>query len=218
MTGIIIDDHKIIAESIKQSLLHQNFATEITVYTNPKDFFNNINEGKKLPHFIISDLLMPEMSGIELLKNYQELRTRFSKETNCKIIVLSSISDPLTVKMAIRNGVDAYLSKESTIEELIEGINEALDGKKYIAKNLQGKMLNNLFFEEQIVYHLTPREKEVLQYVCSGSTIKETAHKMFLSVHTVKGYHKNIMKKFNVNRTSDLIVFAMKNGFYNPKD
>jgi DNA-binding NarL/FixJ family response regulator len=56
----------------------------------------------------------------------------------------------------------------------------------------------------------------VLKLICSGKTIKEVANEMHLSYHTVKSYHKNIMKKFKVNRTFDLIVFAMKNGFYQP--
>jgi DNA-binding NarL/FixJ family response regulator len=212
MVTAIIDDHKMIAEAIKSCLLSQNVASEIFTFNSAQLFFDGIDPGN-LPGIIITDLLMPGTNGVELLKAYQEFfKSKNKKEY--KLIVLSTISDPQTVKMAMRYGADAYLSKESTIEELIEAIHECMRGNKYIGTKLRTNIINNFISDEQIVYHLSPREKDVLQLICSGNTIKEAAYKMNLSVHTVKSYYKNIMKKFNVNRTSDLIIFAVKKGFY----
>lgn len=212
MVTAIIDDHKMIAEAIKSCLLSQNVASEIFTFNSAQLFFDGIDPGN-LPGIIITDLLMPGTNGVELLKAYQEFFKSKNKK-DYKLIVLSTISDPQTVKMAMRYGADAYLSKESTIEELIEAIHECMRGNKYIGTKLRTNIINNFISDEQIVYHLSPREKDVLQLICSGNTIKEAAYKMNLSVHTVKSYYKNIMKKFNVNRTSDLIIFAVKNGFY----
>ncbi|PWN60058.1 response regulator transcription factor [Chryseobacterium oncorhynchi] len=213
MLVALIDDHQMIAEAIRNSLLFQRIAAEIEIYGSAQSFFEKTDKSR-LPELIITDLLMPGINGVELLKAYHKFILSNNEEHTCKLIVLSTLSDPLTVKMAIRYGANAYLSKESTIEELIEAINECMDGNKYIGRNLRDGIVNNFFNDEQIVYHLSPREKDVLKLICSGKTIKEAAYDMNLSPHTVKSYYKNIMKKFNVNRTSDLIVFAMKNGFY----
>lgn len=215
MLGAVIDDHKMIAEAIRNSLLLQNIASEIDIYYNADFFFKNVRKDN-FPKFIITDLLMPGNSGVEILNRYRNFISEHSIDNDTKLLVLSTISDPLTVKMAIRSGANAYLSKESTLEELVDAIHNCLENKNYIGQNLRESVINNFFSGEQIIFHLSPREKEVLQYICSGKTIKETAFEINLSVHTVKGYYKSIMKKFNVNRTPDLIVFAMKNGFYNP--
>lgn len=214
MITAIIDDHKMIAEAIKNSLLSKNVSSEIYTFNSAQQFFDEI-KSKKIPQLIITDLLMPGNNGIELIKDYQNFYKN-NQVDDYKIIVLSTISDAQTVKMALRYGADAYLSKESTIEELIDAVEECKEGKKYISSKLQNSIINNFIADEQIVYHLSPREKDVLQLICSGKTIKEAAFEMNLSAHTVKSYYKNIMKKFNVHRTSDLIVFAMKNGLYYP--
>jgi DNA-binding NarL/FixJ family response regulator len=98
----------------------------------------------------------------------------------------------------------------------MEAIQSVLDGQQYIAKNLRDSLLNTVFTEDQVVYHLSPREKEVLRRVCSGCTIKEIAYDLKLSVHTVQYYHRSVLSKLKLKKTSDLIVFAMQNGMYIP--
>ncbi|WP_336733549.1 response regulator transcription factor [Chryseobacterium sp. VD8] len=210
----IVDDHKVIAQSIKNSINESITSSEIDTYSCAADFFEKCDINN-LPQILITDLLMPGINGVELLKSYKAFFER-QNHINCKIIVLSIISDVHTIKMAMRYGADVYLSKESDLEELLFAIDECLKGNRYYGKNLRDSIIDSITKEEQIIFHLSPREKEVLKHVCSGKTIKEAAHSMNLSVHTVKTYYKNIMKKFNVNRTSDLIVFAIKNGLYHP--
>jgi two-component system invasion response regulator UvrY len=89
-----------------------------------------------------------------------------------------------------------------------------ITGGQFISPALEKSLIKSIFTEDQHVFHLSPREKEVLSLVCSGRTIKEMAYDMALSAHTVQTYQKKIMKKFKVNRTADLIVFAIQNGLY----
>lgn len=207
----IIDDHQIITESLKKLLLRNAAIREVDTYPDA-DVFLNAATASSLPDVIITDLLMPGTSGLELI---EKIKAAYS-ESKVKMIVLSSITDVQTIKQSLRTGADGFLSKNTSIDELMEAILTVREGKNYIGENLRKSLLDAVFTEEQIVYHLSPREKEVLHRVCSGFTIKEIAYDMNLSVHTVQYYHRNVMTKLKVKRTSDLIVFAMQSGLYIP--
>lgn len=207
----IIDDHQIITESLKKLLLQSTEINEVDTYPNADTFLNFIT-AESLPDVIITDLLMPGTNGMELV---EKIRETF-KGAKVKMIILSSITDVQTIKQSLRTGADGFLSKNTSLDELMEAIFTVRDGKNYIGENLRKNLLDAVFTEEQVVYHLSPREKEVLHKVCSGFTIKEIAYDMNLSVHTVQYYHRNVMAKLKVKRTSDLIVFAMQSGLYIP--
>ena len=87
-----------------------------------------------------------------------------------------------------------------------------MQGEQYIEKDLRNELLNSFSTEEQVSFQLSIREKDVLKLICSGFPPKEIAEKLFISIHTVQSHLKNIMRKFKVNRTPDIIVFAIKNG------
>ncbi|MFL9483867.1 response regulator transcription factor [Chitinophagaceae bacterium LWZ2-11] len=211
MNIVLIDDHKIVTDAIKNILLLDPAVKEVRTFINGKSFLDSLNDFW-LPDIIITDLLLPGITGMELIEEVKKRQLKIIP----KIIILSSISDVQTIKQAIRLGAAGYLSKETSIEELQEAIHVIQDGEQYISKKLKNSLVNSVFTEEQIVFHLSPREKDVLALICSGCTIKEAAFKLNLSAHTVQSYHKNIMKKFKVNRTADLIVFTIQKGLYNP--
>jgi two-component system, NarL family, invasion response regulator UvrY len=73
-------------------------------------------------------------------------------------------------------------------------------------------MLGGLLTNKPEELKLTTREQQVLTKICSGRTVKKIAYDLNLSAHTVRYYHRNVMTKFDVNRTADLIVYAMKHG------
>ncbi len=206
---VIIDDHPLLTESVKNLLQQQPGITEVKTFNTADSFLSE--KMIPFPDIIICDILMPGTNGLKLLETCQA-----QYGSKVKLIIMSSIIDVQTIKQTIRAGAKGYISKSSPIEELIEAIHEVSDGKQYISKNLRESMLNQMFTEEQVVYHLSPREKDVLHKVCSGLTIKEIAYDLKLSIHTVQYYHRTVMSKLKVKRTSDLIVFAMQNGLYIP--
>jgi DNA-binding NarL/FixJ family response regulator len=204
----IIDDHQLLVESLSNLLSKYDFVKEVKTYTGVKDFLANGAE----PDIIISDILMPEISGIELLTHLKK------QHKKSKVIMLSSITEVQTIRHAMRTGANGFLSKDTSADELADAILTVYHGEPYIGESLRSSLIRNTFVEDRFVYTLSPREKEVLKLVCSGKTIKESAYEMNLSVNTVQTYYKAIMKKFNLNRTADLIVFAIQNGLYNPQD
>ncbi|GGH66522.1 DNA-binding NarL/FixJ family response regulator [Filimonas zeae] len=203
----LIDDHQLLTDSLKAVLSASGHSRNIRTFINADAFLLSAWH----PHIIITDILMPGTNGIELIE-----KLRMHSYTNTKVIVLSGVTDVQTIRQAIRSGAAGYISKNTGVEELGECITAVSNGEQYISARLRNSLLTTLFTEEQVVFHLSHREKEVLHLICSGHTVKEAAYKMQLSVHTVHSYQKTIMKKLKVNRTADLIVFAMQKGLYNP--
>ncbi|WP_257668789.1 response regulator [Parapedobacter tibetensis] len=206
----ILDDHTLIVESIRGVLNKMPGISEITLYTNPLLFLKEISVNYH-PDLLITDLIMPSMGGLDLIEHCKTLL-----KDKIKIVVLSSINNAPTVRQALRMGVNGYLAKDATMEELAEAVREIMQGKQYIGKSIQKNFLNSIITEEQVVLHLTPREKEVLELLCSSKTVKEIAHELKLSANTVHSYHKNILRKFKLNRTVDLVSFAIQHGLHNP--
>jgi len=206
----LLDDHGLFAESIKNLVEHANSSHVVSIYNSAKDFLDSTI--KSIPDILISDILMKGMSGLELLA---EVKKTFGE--NCKVILLSSITDIYTIKDAFKKGADAYVSKDAKKEELFEAIEKVSEGGQYINSSLKDRLFKHMFVEEEIIFHLTTREKEVLNRICKGSTPKEISADMKLSIHTVQQYIANIMQKFKVNRTTELVVFAIQKGLYNPE-
>lgn len=204
----IIDDHKLLTDAIEVAIDSMSKGYKLTVFNQPQLFIESL--ARKIPiDLVITDLLMPQMSGIDLIQ-----AIRAGRGNEIKVIVLTSVNDAQTIRHAMRVGANGYISKDSALAELHDAIDEITNGRDFISKSLQKNLIKSMFIEDQYVLHLSPREKEVLTLVCSGRTIKEMAYDLGLSAHTVQTYQKNIMKKFKVNRTADLIVFAIQNGLY----
>ncbi len=205
----LIDDHQLFTEALAELLTASGSFNEVKTYTSIKKFLEI--GADNMPDVIITEIIMAEMSAIDFLAELKKLNTQ------TKVIILSSLTEIKTIRFAIRNGTSGYLSKDTSADELIQAVITVHEGEPYIGESLRKKLIRNTLIEDKFIYNLSPREKEVLQHVCSGKTIKESAFDMQLSVNTVQTYYKTILKKFNMNRTADLIVFAIQNGLYNPK-
>lgn len=205
----LIDDHVLLTQSLSHLLQQFEFIKEIKTYENPKIFLESFQYAE--PDIIVSGIIMPEMSGIELLAELEK------RNIKAKVIILSSVIEIQTIRHAMRSGASGYLSKNTSIEEFKDAILAVYYGEPYVGESLRKKLIRNTLIEDQFLYNLSRREKEVLNYICLGKTIKEAAFEMQLSANTVQTYYKSILKKFNLNRTADLIVFALRNGLISHK-
>jgi DNA-binding NarL/FixJ family response regulator len=210
MNIVLVDEHLLLADALKTLLKLMPEVDEVDAYTDGKEFLTE--KSATPPDILVMDMMMNGLNGLELL---DICRSRLPKEM--KVIVLSAVSDVQTVKHTMRRGANSFLSKSIAFEELKESIFQVRSGKQYIGKAIRDSLINSVFTEEEVVMHLSPREKEVLQKVCGGHTIKEIAYELKLSAHTVQYYHRSVMDKLKVRRTTDLIVYAMQHGLYIPE-
>lgn len=210
MNIVLVDEHLLLADALQNLLLLIPEIKEVEAYADGRDFLNE--RSATPPDILVMDLALNGLNGLELL---DICRSTLPREM--KVIVLSTVTDAHTVKHTIRRGANSFLSKSTLFEEFRESIFQVQAGKQYIGKAIRDTLINSVFTEEEVVMHLSPREKEVLQKVCGGHTIKEIAYELKLSAHTVQYYHRSVMDKLKVRRTPDLIVYAMQHGLYIPE-
>lgn len=210
---VILDDHVLFSSLLKEKVGAFDFVQQIETFEDPAIFIDRLPELSI--DILILDLMMPAISGREIIaacKEHAFLR-------NIKIIILSSIMEPLVVREVVKLGANAYLSKNTTIEELSRAISFVINNPKkeiFIAANIK-KQLIQMHFQQENNILLSPKEKEVMLQVCKGRTVKEIASALNLSVNSIQSYMKNIFKKFDVNRTPDLILKAIKYGMFIPE-
>jgi len=132
-----------------------------------------------------------------------------------RVLVFSPSLDSRVITKAIQAGADGFVSMDSSLDDFREAVCQVYSGKRYLAKDLHKAVLEGIF-DENIgsSMQLTHKESQILQLICGGLTFMEIAHKLDLTPGTVRRYHSNVMKKFQVHRTTDLIISALKHGFY----
>ncbi|PWJ58385.1 DNA-binding NarL/FixJ family response regulator [Dyadobacter jejuensis] len=210
MNIALVDDHLLLTESLSNLLSRMPEVESVSIYNSTESFIQS--KPQNVADLIITDIMMSGVNGIQLLDYCRE-----NMDENIKIIVFSSAYDSQTVRNVIRRGANGFLTKSTTIAELKDAIIQIHNGKQYIGKSVRESLINSVFSDEQAVFQLSQREKDVLQSICQGKTIKEIADDLKLSSHTVQYYQRKIMKKFQVKRTMDMIVYAIKHGYYVPE-
>lgn len=210
MNIAIIDKQPVFTQALSFLLLEKRQASAVNLYRTLDEFLldHEIN-----PH-LVPDLVIMDIP-IRWLKAYEKLSAYLSLHNAAtKVLILSSISDIQTVKMVFRSGVNGFTSKLGSLDELLLAIDTVIAGQTFITPSLSANLVQELVSEDKVSYNFSPREREVINSICKGSTIREIAHQLGLSSHTIQSYHRNIMKKLNLKRTVDLISFAIHSGLY----
>ncbi len=171
---------------------------------------------KTKPELLLLDLNMPERDGLDVLNTIRE------DYPELKILTLTMYDEAKIVKSAFKSGVDGYVLKTVSKDELVRAIVEVLKGNTFLG---EGVKLNNiletvtkhtdanLFYEDKFIkkYNLTKRELEILRLISQALSNKEIAKELFISDQTVSVHRKNIMRKLGVSNTAGLIKIAYDN-------
>ena len=151
---------------------------------------------------IVTDVRMPEMSGLELVRRLKE------RGVNLPIIVITGHGDvPLAVE-AMRAGVLDFIEKPFDDETLLSSIRRALD----VQEKTDVHAAERKRFE-QMLQTLSAREQEVLRGVVAGKMNKVIAYELGISPRTVEVYRANVMSKTNAQGLSELVRIALLAGF-----
>ncbi|MGO9255038.1 MAG: response regulator [Bryobacteraceae bacterium] len=201
---LLAEDHTVVAEGL-QSLLKDSFELVGMVH----DGRALLEAAEKLrPDVIVTDISMPLLNGLEAVR---QIRARRS---DARIIVLTMHSDTQLAAEAFRAGVSGYLLKISPVEELVRAIREVAQGRSYVT-TLLAKDLITLLIEAGAAPRedgspLTPRQREVLQLIAEGRTMKEVAALLHISPRTAESHKYDIMQALGVRTTADLIQCAIR--------
>ncbi|GAA3774294.1 response regulator transcription factor [Flavobacterium ginsengiterrae] len=204
---LIADDHTMFLQGIISLLEQEPNITIVDKAVNGNEALEIIKKG--VVDFIILDVSMPEMDGIELSKILKK------QHPNVKILIVSTHSNVMIVSRLIRIGVNGYLLKNAEKEELLKAINTIASGENYFAEELEEKHLTNSSRIEKQVSNLTElssREKEILVLIAHEYNTAEIAEKTFISLNTVNTHRRNLLSKLNAKNTAGLVKYAVENG------
>ena len=151
------------------------------------------------PDICIMDIEMPFMSGLEVAEKL--------KESDCKVIILTTFARSGYFQRAIKAGVSGYLLKDSPSEELANAIRSIMCGRKIYAPEL----VETMYSEEN---PLTNREKAVLELVTDGKNTKEIADKLSIKTGTVRNYISAILNKLEVKNRIEAITKSKEKGWF----
>ncbi|HSJ01008.1 MAG: response regulator [Verrucomicrobium sp.] len=165
-------------------------------------------EGGNAPDVLLLDAGLPDGSGIDLLP------TLCDQAPDCHILMLTVFEDAAKITLAICNGAQGYLLKNSPIEEIITGIQQALKGGVPMTPSIAHQVLHlfSKFAPKQSDYGLSVRERETLELMVQGFIRKEIADRLNLSLHTVDTYLRGVYRKLAVNTRTGAVAKALKEG------
>ncbi|UWY30282.1 response regulator transcription factor [Flavobacterium sp. TR2] len=204
---LIADDHTMFLQGIISLLEQEPNITVIDKALNGAEALEIVKKG--VVDFIILDISMPEMDGIQLSKILKK------QYPNIKILIVSTHSNVMIVSRLIRIGVNGYLLKNAEKEELLKAINTIASGENYFAEEVEEKhFINSSKIEKQIsnLAELSSREKEILVLIAQEYNTAEIAEKTFISLNTVNTHRRNLLSKLNAKNTAGLVKYAVENG------
>ena len=199
---LLADDHAMLLGAFEKLL-----AAECEVVGAVSDGRALVDATEKLmPDIVVLDVSMPLLNGLEAGR---QIKQRFR---TVKLIFVTMNEDPDLAAEAFRSGASAYLLKRSTASELTTAIREVMSGRSYItplvASGLVGSLLNP--DEHASTHVLTARQREVLQLLAEGHSMKEAASVLNLTPRTVAFHKYRMMEQLKVKSTAELIQFAVK--------
>ena len=209
---IIIDDHKLIREGLKQLIEFNEDMSVVAEYSSGIDYLNEIDNNEA--DIILLDINMPDMNGLDVLDKIKQ------HNNNQKVIILTVHNEVEYLVKARKYKSEGYILKDAGFEELRNAIIRVNEGGIYIHPSLIPAFNNFMikkYKDDNLIDTLTAREIEVLKLVVIGGSNKDIADKLGISERTIKNHISNIFKKINVSDRTQAAVFAIKNDLISVK-
>jgi DNA-binding NarL/FixJ family response regulator len=207
---IIADDHDLVRKGLHM-VLGEDSAMQIV--SDAADGLSLLETVALFPvDLILLNMFMPGLGGVEAVSEILRLQPQV------KIVILTTHKNEQYLCTALTAGAKGYLLKRDPAKLILPSLHRILQGETVISpcfadiffKDLQGACKNRLAIDK---HHLSPRERQVLQFVCQGYTNKTTGEKLHISKRTVEHHRANLMKKLHVKSTVDLVAYAINEGY-----
>jgi DNA-binding NarL/FixJ family response regulator len=205
MRLIIVEDDPILLESLKLILGGEAGITVAGAFGSAEDALRALR--KSSPEVMLTDLGLPGMSGIELIKKAKD------DMPSLEIMTHTVFEDRENVFAAIKAGASGYILKGSSPREIVEAIHEIHKGGAPMSPKIARKVIHE-FQDENVEdqYILSQRERDIVKCIEQGLTYKEISLRLKISSHTVHTHIKNIYEKLQAKDRGEALVKARKTG------
>jgi len=200
---LLADDHRLLREAFVKLL-------------EPEcDVVGAVTDGRALleaaprlrPDVVVLDIAMPLLNGLDAARQLKR------SMPSVKVIFLTVNEDPDLAAEAFRAGGSAFLLKNSVASELLQAIQDVIQGRSYVTPLATRDMVDNLLRPQETAAgtrELSPRQREVLQLLAEGRTMKEVAGILKITPRTVAFHKYSMMEEFGIKSSAELVQFAIK--------
>ena len=178
------------------------------------DIVGQVSDGRALvaaadelkPDIIVLDISMPLLNGLEAARQIRQ------SARDVKFVFVTMNEDADLAAEAFRSGASAYVLKRSAASELLAAIRQVMEGRSYVTPLITEGLVGSLMHGDYGApsHQLTPRQREVLQLLAEGRSMKEAASLLNLTPRTVAFHKYRMMEQLKVKSTAELVQYAVK--------
>lgn len=202
---LLADDHQMLAEALK------------SVVEPRCEVVGTVSDGRALleaatrlqPDIVVLDIGMPQLNGLDAGRQLKQALP------NTKLIFMTMLEDPYLVGEAYRAGASAFLLKEAAVSELTEAIDRVLKGGTYTTPSAAEGLTNISLRDPKNREHApqpTSRQREVIQLLAEGHSMKQVAAELKITTRTVAGHKYAVMELLQLKTNADLVQYAIEHG------
>jgi DNA-binding NarL/FixJ family response regulator len=200
---LLADDHRMLTDALKNVL-----EPRCEVVGTVSDGRALLEAAAKLnPDIVLLDIAMPHLNGLDAGR---QLKAKMPK---VKLIFMTQHEDPYLVGEAFRAGGSAFLLKEAAASELTDALDQVLKGGSYVTPSAAGGLTNISLRDPKNrdrAPEPSPRQREVIQLLAEGRSMKEVADALKISIRTVAGHKYAVMELLQLKTNAELVQYAIK--------
>ena len=204
---LFVDDHEMVRIGISSYLSTQE---DISVVGEAASGREGIEKAEELkPDIILMDLVMDDMNGIEATQYIKQ------HQPSVKIVMLTSFIDDNEVYQALDAGVDSYILKTTSADDIANAIRKTYNKESVFEAEVLVKMRNRMNQKAELFEMLTDREMEILLLIAKGYSNQEIASASHITIKTVKTHVSNILSKLEVQDRTQAVIYAFQDNLIN---
>lgn len=211
---LLADDHQIIRDGLRSLLTNE---PDIEVVGEANDGRAAVEMTQRLkPDIVVMDITMPGLNGIEATRQVRAI------SSDIKVLALSMHADKRFVAGVLHAGASGYVLKNCAFKELIQAIHTVAVNQTYLSPTIADIVVESYVRHSPLpassLSVLTPREREVLQLIAEGLTLKKIAATLCVSPKTIETHREQIMRKLNASSVAELTKYAVREGLTSLED
>jgi DNA-binding NarL/FixJ family response regulator len=210
---LIVDDHPVVRQGLRHLLESADDLAVCGEVETAMDARTAIDQLQ--PDVVICDISLRRVDGIDLVRN---LRAHYPQ---LPILVLSALDETIYSARMLALGVSGYIMKQASTEQVLASLRRVLDGNIYLSEAMSISMLSRFAggtAHLDPIERLTNRELQILHLIGKGSSTRETARLLHLSIKTVESHRQRIKRKLNLTTGAQLLRYAVLSHAQRPEN
>jgi len=211
---VLADDHPVVRQGLRGVL---ETDPEVSIVAEVGDGLEAVRLVERLqPDVLVLDLMMPGLSGLDVLPIVRQRSPR------TRVVIFSAHASEDFVLQALRNGALAYVLKRCESARVLEAVQRAAAGRRYLSPCLSERAFDAYQEKAEAAPPdphdlLTPRERQALQLAAEGHSNAEIAARLSISPRTAEMHRANALRKLGLKTPADLVRYAIRRGMLPPE-